>query len=409
MPRGMEICELPEAHRGFLFAEGKVGVPPGLRVHADRRPVILRVLARLRGRRNACPTLALLLACSLWTGVALAQNSSEPPVALSPDRFKSGAATLEAFAAVAGQTRYSVVKLDVDGNTVALAAVIDAHGLALTKASEIRSGKLTGWLAGGKEVAAELIGIDEENDVGLVKVRGDGLKPVEWSSEQVSVGQWAVTPGTESTPQAVGIISVPPRKILHKRALIGVQLDFHSSDARIAQIMGGMGAEKAGLKSGDVILAVNDTPVNKREELTTTLRKFREGQSVKLRVRREEEEFDAEVRMMVPAPERLGRRLDRQDRMNRLGGELSERAEGFDLAIQHDTVLQPWQCGGPLVNLEGKAIGLNIARAGRVASYALPAELAKRISESLKREARANLKDKATFETSHPLGPAAQQ
>jgi serine protease Do len=73
--------------------------------------------------------------------------------------------------------------------------------------------------------------------------------------------------------------------------------------------------------------------------------------------------------------------------MNRLGTELSQRSEGFELAIQHDTVLQPWQCGGPLVNLDGKAIGLNIARAGRIASYALPAVLVKQIVEDLKSRA----------------------
>src|SRR5947208_14303977 len=74
------------------------------------------------------------------------------------------------------------------------------------------------------------------------------------------------------------------------------------------------------------------------------------------------------------------------DRMDRLDGELRERAEGFDLAIQHNTVMQPWQCGGPLVNLEGKAIGLNIARAGRTASYALSSELVQQSIANLKKQ-----------------------
>jgi serine protease Do len=52
---------------------------------------------------------------------------------------------------------------------------------------------------------------------------------------------------------------------------------------------------------------------------------------------------------------------------------LSERRGGFSLAIQHDSVLKPADCGGPIVDLDGKAVGLNIARAGRVESYALPA------------------------------------
>jgi S1-C subfamily serine protease len=153
--------------------------------------------------------------------------------------------------------------------------------------------------------------------------------------------------------------------------------------------MKGMGAEKAGLKSGDRILAVNGWPVSEREELVKTLRQFREGQVVKLRVQREKEEFEAPVPLMLPKPDATGRGLDREDRMNRMGSEPSERAEGFELAIQHDTVLQNWQCGGPLVNLDGKAVGLNIARAGRVASYALPADLAKRAIDKLRRSGQA--------------------
>jgi hypothetical protein len=39
------------------------------------------------------------------------------------------------------------------------------------------------------------------------------------------------------------------------------------------------------------------------------------------------------------------------------------------------------------VNLDGKAMGLNIARASRVTTYALPATLVQRILESLKAKA----------------------
>jgi serine protease Do len=66
---------------------------------------------------------------------------------------------------------------------------------------------------------------------------------------------------------------------------------------------------------------------------------------------------------------------DRAEFQNNLGGQLSERRAGFPLAIQHDSMLRPADCGGPIVDLDGKVIGLNIARAGRVESYALPAAL----------------------------------
>jgi serine protease Do len=275
-----------------------------------------------------------------------------------------------------------VVKLDVNGSSVALAAVISANGLVLTKASEIGKGKLTCWLPGGREVGAELLRTDEENDVALVKVDAEGLQPIEWDTDDTVVGQWVVTPGVSETPQAVGIVSVPARKILHRRALVGVVLDMGSAPPKVTEVMNGLGAQKAGIKAGDRILAVNDADVADREDLMKRLRQLREGQTVKLRIQRESERFDASIQMSVPSAELTGF-PDRSDRMNRMGSLPSARAEGFGSVIQHDTVLQAWQCGGPLVNLEGKAIGLNIARAGRVATYALPAELVQQIRDRL--------------------------
>ena len=94
--------------------------------------------------------------------------------------------------------------------------------------------------------------------------------------------------------------------------------------------------------------------------------------------------------------------------MDRMGTEPSRRAEDFELAIQHDTALQAWQCGGPLVNLEGHAIGLNIARAGRVASYALPADLVRHAIQHLKAQAAASERDAEKLNTSRKVQTPAQ-
>ena len=291
---------------------------------------------------------------------------------------------LRAFAPVSATTRDSIVKLNVDGKTVALGAIVDTNGLALTKASELKKGKLTCWLANDKEVAAELISTDEEDDVALVRVHYPGLKPIQWDTEQVQVGQWAITPGIARTPHAVGIISALPRKIRPQRAFVGIEFDIKSSAPKVNKLIAGFGAEKAGLKRGDIILAVNSAVVTNRQQVVEIIREFREGQTVSLRVQSAEEEFDAEVQLMVPRGEQSEPGFDPPQRSNRLRGEVSQRAEGFEEAIEHDTVLQPWLCGGPLVNLDGKAIGLNIARAGRVTSYALPAKLVQRILDNLK-------------------------
>jgi serine protease Do len=328
-----------------------------------------------------------LLALALSVELLSAQETARARWDLSEDLLKSGSTTLRAFSSLAGRARESVVRVRREGEVVALGTIVDSNGLILTKASEIEESQVICELPDGTALEGEMVAVDLENDVGLLRVRATDLRPIEWESREIAVGQWAVTPGPGFVPEAVGIISVLPRKILHKRALIGVLLDINTSPVRISEIMAGFGAEKAGLKAGDFVLSVNETPVKEREELITMLRQFREGQTVQLRIQREEDHFDVSVPMMAP-PAASWRGLSRGERMNRLGGELSGRAEGFQFAIQHDTVLQPWQCGGPLLNLQGRAIGLNIARAGRVASYALPARLAQTILEELATQAR---------------------
>jgi S1-C subfamily serine protease len=294
---------------------------------------------------------------------------------------------LRAFAPISAATRQSIVKLNVDGATVALGAVMDTDGLVLTKASELKLGKLTCWLASDKEVGAEVLAIAEDDDLALVKVQARNLKPIRWALGDIAVGQWAITPGIADTPHAVGIVSASPHRVRPPRALIGIQFDFSTSVPTLETILPGLGAEKAGLRPGDVIVALDDVTVTNREQVVETLRECREGQTVKLRVQRQEQQIDAEIRLMVPRSGQLGRAFDQQRRLSRMSGDLSQRAEGFEQAIEHDTVLLPWLCGGPLVNLDGQAIGLNIARASRVSTYALPAKLVTRVFESLRAKA----------------------
>ena len=312
-------------------------------------------------------------------------QDSDPTRPLPRNQFRNGEAVLRAFAPLSKATRDSIIKLNVDGETVALGVVVDTNGLALTKASELKKGKLTCWLASEKEVPVEKLAADDEEDLALVRVHATGLKPIRWSDERVTIGQWAITPGIAATPHAIGVISAMPRKIRGRQAFIGVRFEPTGS-TRIDGLLPGMGAEKAGIKSGDIIIGIEKEVVTNREQVATRVRDLRDGQKVKLRVQRGEEQFDADVQLMVPDPDEPRFGFFRQS-LGRLGTDVSHRAEGFEQALEHDTVLPPWLCGGPLVNLDGKAMGLNIARASRVTTYALPSTLVQRILEALKAKA----------------------
>ncbi len=87
-----------------------------------------------------------------------------------------------------------------------------------------------------------------------------------------------------------------------QRAYLGVQIrDIDASFARenglpevggvyIAHVIDGGGADEAGIKEGDVITAINDTPINTISELTGTIGQYSPGDVVKVTVHRDGKE-----------------------------------------------------------------------------------------------------------------------
>ena len=61
--------------------------------------------------------------------------------------------------------------------------------------------------------------------------------------------------------------------------------------------------------------------------------------------------------------------------MNSIGVGVSGRSDDFPAVFQHDTVLKPAECGGPVVDLSGKVVGMNIAHAGRTETYCIPTDM----------------------------------
>ncbi len=101
---------------------------------------------------------------------------------------------------------------------------------------------------------------------------------------------------------------------------------------------------------------------------------------MKLEVLRDDQPLELEALLTGDFP---GRPTTREEYQNQLGGGLSRRRFGFPIAFQHDSVVEPTDCGGPVVNLKGELVGLNIARAGRTETYAIPSESLKKLLAEL--------------------------
>jgi serine protease Do len=293
---------------------------------------------------------------------------------------KNSAAVRAVFRDSVKPVRECVVRVLSNEKQLALGTVVDADGYILTKASELR-GKLTCELSGGRRIDAEVVGVADDHDLALLHVDTKGLTPVTWESDAPSVGTWVASASWREDPVSVGVISVIPRKIAPQAGFLGIVFADKEEAAKINEVIPGSGAEKAGMKVGDLILKVNGKEISNRVALTDTIRKYKPGETVELKIKRGDKEMDVEARIGV-RPD--GPIADKKDIQNSMGGPLSERRVGFASVLQHDTVLKPTDVGGPLVDLDGKVVGVNIARGGRVMSYAVPSAVVQSLLSDLR-------------------------
>jgi serine protease Do len=156
------------------------------------------------------------------------------------------------------------------------------------------------------------------------------------------------------------------------RGFLGVAHEQTDNGVQVTDVVPGTAAEAAGIKAGDIVRKVDDVTIDNPRRLVEAVGNHKPGDTVSLVIQRGERELKLEAAL---GTRRLaGARVQRFNMMDQMGSRLSRRRDGFPYVLQHDSVIAPEHCGGPLVDLSGNAIGINIARAGRVASYAVPAE-----------------------------------
>ncbi|HEV7282039.1 MAG TPA: trypsin-like peptidase domain-containing protein [Pirellulaceae bacterium] len=293
---------------------------------------------------------------------------------------KNNDAIRDVFKASMQQARKATAAIVSDDDLLSLGAIVDSEGLIVTKASELK-GDLVIRLYDGAEYPARVVATDAASDIAMLKIEASDLPTVEWADQVPEVGSWLATASVEDRPLALGVVSVAPRDVPAPNAVIGVYLGDDPAGVRINRVLADSGAWEAGILVNDVVQAVNGESVKNREELMSRVKQHRAGDRILLKIKRGDESI------LLGAVLKYASQVDPDDRkefQNSLGGRLSERRGGFSGVLQHDTVLQPQYCGGPIVDLDGKVVGINICRAGRVESYALTSVAVKDLLTAMK-------------------------
>ncbi|MEI8373024.1 MAG: PDZ domain-containing protein [Planctomycetota bacterium] len=327
-------------------------------------------------------TIPLALTLVLLFGCLPQSSSAQPPndvqrqmrrsVPQPSDYLTNNAQIKSLLKPTVAPAAAATVRVFGDDHAVALGTVVAADGLIVTKASQLAA-KLECQLADGRKLPATVVGQDEATDLALLHVDAKNLVPIVWATAPAAPGSLVAATSPGEGPTVIGVISdvlqpMPgPTRRDTQHGWLGISVGTAGNGPEVQGVSPESAAEKAGLKSGDQIKRVDGAEIHSADQLIETLSKMPANKKVILVVGRKDKQLELEAT--------LGRSPGRLPQDDWGGGPFSDRRWGFAAVIPHDLAIAPTDCGGPLVDLDGRCLGVNIARALRVASYALPSNM----------------------------------
>ena len=273
---------------------------------------------------------------------------------------------------------------------LSLATIVSHGGLLVTKASELPREGIFCELSDGRRAEAKILSTDSRWDIALIKVELLGLKPVDLDgTKRVELGTFLAASGLGQYPIAVGVASVAPRNLsANERGFLGIGMENTDEGVKVNQVQRGSGAAEAGVEVGDIILRIDGQPINSPAQLAKSVSGRKPKEEIKILLRRGDDEKD--LKAILGSRGQSVPQFRGSDPSAQFGGPLSDNRKDFPNALQHDLTLRPNECGGPLIDLDGKLVGVNIARGGRVKSYAIPTADLKDVISKLSNEGPGN-------------------
>ena len=301
------------------------------------------------------------------------------PVVPTPQGFSELSRFAQQFSDLESKLDDACVKVISDaGDGVSLSITgtrIEGTRWIVSKSSVVgREPKIQQDSKGGdKLIALEIVERDFSNDLVLLRAPKKNTRGIDLqiSKESVLVGTFLLTPDEDGPGlvSVVGIQSFTSRKHRSRGFLDVVPETYkRNQGAYIESVNKGGAANRAGLMVGDVITQMNDILIRTQLDLRRFLSQVDPNTQITATVRRDEDELTKSITLGA-FPSRSNHAANQMDK--------SGRRDGFRRVFSHDADLKPDQCGGPLFDLDGNFVGLNVARNSRVRSFALTANMLK--------------------------------
>lgn len=313
-----------------------------------------------------------------------------------PENSKNHADELRKFRSVVKNARASTVQLLSGGNQVALGTIVSGDGYALTKRSELggRSNLFEARLADGNTVSARFIESIDDYDLALIKLDAENLQPATFAdADDLPLGTFLAAPDITENPAAVGVLSVLERNLSPKsKGYLGIAMGPAKRGVAVESVVADSAAAAAGIRPSDVIVEIDGIALRSPRQMKEVISNRAPDEMIEINYIRNGREATTSAKLRSREDlAKLGYREFNFDQTSQLGARVNRQRGGYPSAVQHDIPLSSNQMGGPVVDLDGRIVALNIARAGRVSCYALPASEVNEILAALKLNERETL------------------
>jgi len=319
----------------------------------------------------------LLSTLLLTTGLDAQQRSRGIPAKDQETTNEQAGRIFKALRAVNFDAKEVVYPIYAENERISYGISL-GEGRLLAKASEVL-GKQALFTATRekKSLSGKVIGTYPDHDLAIIEVTDLKAVAAKWGdASSLSEGAFLAAVRPDGEAQAMGVLSVQERSLKSEdQGFLGVQMDQRATGegVRVQLVVEGSAAEEVGLRAGDVITMINGEEVKGIYELSTKLRRLKAGEEAEIMFLRAKNVIKVKPTLQPREVANRGnsRRVERMDRMS--GSQSRVRGE-FRNVIQSDMELESSDAGLPVVDLEGRIVGMVIARAGRISTLILPGD-----------------------------------
>lgn len=235
-------------------------------------------------------------------------------------------------------------------------------------------------LANGQTINATIIARNRANDLALLlpaKNVGKGIKYSLLKADSITVndlGRLLIAPRPDS-PGLISVLGSMPIKLpkITSYGYIGAVTNIKADNLVFTYIQPNSAAADAGLKIDDQVLTVDGNTVDDPLDFIKALQKYRAGDTTVINVMRDGKKYLKAVILKYPPQKAFNHPAEQ------FAGGKSLRRDGFDQVFINDAPMKPYECGGPLFDVRGCFMGINIARLSRTSTVTIPAVTIRRI------------------------------